>query len=252
MNLRTLFLTLSLTIVASAMTAYAQGPRKLQYLTPADVDPSRLLPPPPADGTPAQELDMAALKKLLKDRTPERFKQAQWDNEHEDGAEFDVFRPAIGPEFDPKKLPATAKLVAAVENDQKVAATEAKAYFNRIFAAVLDPSLVPLNCDPADVTAAAAQPGGRKHASYPSGHGTMGYTFGTVLAALMPEKSQAILARAQDYAYSRMVCGDHYRGDIEASHALGNAVGIALLKNAALQPLIEASKVELRAAHLTM
>jgi acid phosphatase (class A) len=146
----------------------------------------------------------------------------------------------------------TAKLVAAVENDQKVAATEAKAYFHRTFAAVLDPSMVPLNCDPADVMAAAAQPGGRKPASYPSGHATMGYTFGIVLSALMPEKSQPILARAQDYAYSRMVCGDHYRADVEASHALGNAVGIALLKNAALKPLIDASKAELRAAHLTM
>lgn len=250
MNPRTKFLALILAAAASATTAYAQGPTKLKYLAPEDVDPSRLLPPPPADGTPAQELDMASLKQLLKDRTTERFKQAQWDNDHEDGAEFDVFRPAIGPEFDPKKLPATAKLVAAVENEQKVAATEAKAYFNRVFAAVLDPSIVPLNCDPADVQKAAAQPGGRKRASYPSGHATMGYTFGAVLSALMPEKSQAILARAQDYAYSRMVCGDHYRADIEASHALGNAVGIALLKNTALQPLIEASKAELRGAHL--
>jgi acid phosphatase (class A) len=68
---------------------------------------------------------------------------------------------------------------------------------------------------------------------------------------LLPEKSQAILARAADYAYSREVCGDHYHSDVEASHALGNAVGILLLNNARLKPQIEAARVELRAAGLT-
>ena len=76
----------------------------------------------------------------------------------------------------------------------------------------------------------------------------MGYSVGVFLAALIPEKSQAILARAADYGYSREVCGDHYHSDVEASHALGTALGIMLLNNAALQPQIEASKVELRAA----
>jgi hypothetical protein len=96
MKPRAVFLALFLVIVTSAMTAYAQGPRKLEYLTPEDVDPSRLLPAPPADDTPAQELDMAAMRKLLKDRTPKRFKQAQWDNDHEDGAEFEVSVPQSG------------------------------------------------------------------------------------------------------------------------------------------------------------
>ena len=67
----------------------------------------------------------------------------------------------------------------------------------------------------------------------------------------MPGKSQAILARAADYAYSREVCGDHYHSDIEASHALGNAIGMALLQNETLKPQIEAAREELRAAHLT-
>ena len=79
----------------------------------------------------------------------------------------------------------------------------------------------------------------------------MGYSVGIVLAALIPEKSQAILARAADYAYSREVCGDHYHSDIEASHALGNALGIMFLNSPALKTQIEAARAELRAAHLT-
>jgi acid phosphatase (class A) len=87
--------------------------------------------------------------------------------------------------------------------------------------------------------------------SYPSGHSTMGFSVGIVLAHLMPEKAQAILARAADYAYSREVCGDHYHADIEASHTLGTAIGIELLNSVKLKPMIEASKAELRSAHLT-
>jgi acid phosphatase (class A) len=96
------------------------------------------------------------------------------------------------------------------------------------------------------------KPAERSLRSYPSGHATMGYSLGIVLSDLMPEKAQAILARAADYAYSREVCGDHYHSDVEASHALGNALGVMFLNNSALKPQIEASKAELRAALLTL
>ncbi len=79
----------------------------------------------------------------------------------------------------------------------------------------------------------------------------MGYSLAIVLSALMPEKSQVILARAADYAYSREICGDHYHSDVEASHALGSALGIMLLTHPTMQPLVEAAKAELRAAQLT-
>jgi acid phosphatase (class A) len=235
-----------LAILLLSSTAFAQ--KTLKYLTDAEIDPSRLLPPPPKDGTDVQKQELIELKRILATRTPERFQQAQWDNEHESSI---IFAGAIGPEFDLAKLPATAKLLAAVENDQSVGASAAKAYFSRRFAAVVDTSIVPLTCDPADVRASAAKPGGRALRSYPSGHATMGYAVGVFLAALIPEKSQAILARAADYAYSREICGDHYHSDVEASHALGNALGIMLLHNAALQPQIEASRAELRQAHIT-
>lgn len=238
-----------LALMMPAVAACAQAPKKtFKYLTPNETDPSRLLPPPPEDGTPTQIADMEAMWKLLKSRTPERFKQAQWDNDHED---VSAFAATIGPDFDLNKLPATVKVFAAVQNDENLLAVTAKAHFHRKFATELDPSVVDLNCDPADVRHSEAQPGGRKPWSYPSGHATMGYSFAIILAALIPEKAQAIMARAQDYGYSREVCGDHYHDDVEASHALGTAAGIMLLKNAALQPLLEASKTELRAAHLT-
>jgi DNA-binding beta-propeller fold protein YncE len=242
-------LTPILVLAVLTQAAFGQSaPKKLRFLTPAEIDPGRLLPAPPADGSDVQKQELADLKRLLQTRTPERFAQAKWDDEHEDAT---AFASVIGPEFDLKRLPATGKLLADVENDQSIAASAAKEHFHRVFAAVLDPSITDLNCDPAAVRSGGSRPGGRGRRSYPSGHATMGYSVGLVLATLIPEKAQAIEARAADYALSREYCAEHYHSDVEASHALGTAVGTMLLNNPALLPEIAAAKAELKAAHLT-
>lgn len=233
-----------LILALSASAVYGQ--KKLQVLTSAETDPGRLLPPPAPDGSWSQQKELAEVQHLVKTRTPERYAQAKWDNEHEDASAFFA---TLGPGFDIRKLPETAKLLAVVLNDQSVVASASKVYFHRkapVAAAVpAVASYAEWSCD-ADVK----KPADRPLRSYPSGHATMGYSLAIVLSALMPEKSQAILARAADYAYSREVCGDHYHSDVEASHALGNALGIMLLNNSTLKPQIEAAKAELRAAHL--
>jgi acid phosphatase (class A) len=247
---------LTIAILTLTVAAYSQSvpnepaaPRvkTLKVLTSEETDPSRLLPAPPKDGSDSQRRELAEVERLVKTRTPERFAQAVWDNDHEDAS---AFAATIGPDFDLNKLPATAKLLAVILNDQSVVASASKVYFHRKApVAAAGDSVVSYHdwsCDK-DVK----KPSERGLRSYPSGHATMGYSLGIVLAALMPEKSQAILARAADYAYSREVCGDHYHSDTEASHALGSALGIMLLNNPALKPRIEASKAELLAAHLT-
>lgn len=233
-----------LILALSAGAVYGQ--KKLQVLTSAETDPGRLLPPPAPDGSPLQQKELAEVQHLVKTRTPERYAQAKWDNEHEDASAFFAI---LGPGFDIRKLPETAKLLSVVLNDQSVIASASKVYFHRKApVATVVPAVqayTEWSCD-ADVK----KPADRPLRSYPSGHATMGYSLAIVLSALMPEKSQAILARAADYAYSREVCGDHYHSDVEASHALGNALGIMLLNNSTLKPQIEAAKAELRAAHL--
>lgn len=242
--------TALIAFVLSATTVWAQtapaAPTKtLKVLTTAETDPGHLLPPPPVDGSDSQRKELAEVERLLKTRTKERFAQAKWDNEHEDAT---AFAAVIGPAFDLNQLPVTAKLLAVVLNDQSVIASASKVYFHRRFpvAAIGAVSYKEWTCDD-DVK----KPSERPLRSYPSGHATMGYSLGIVLAALVPEKSQAILARAADYAYSREICADHYHSDVEASHALGNALGIMFLNNALLKPQFEASRAELRSAHIT-
>jgi acid phosphatase (class A) len=212
--------------------------KALMALADDQIDPSRLLPAPPADGSERQKAELADVQRIYGSRTTERLAQAQWDNDHED---LTVFNATLGPSFDLTKLPATAKLLALVDNDQKIAAGRAKSFFKRTRPWALDPSIRP--CD--------YKPNANPQTSYPSGHATLGYSVGYVLAALMPDKAKTILTRADDYAYSREVCGDHFPSDLEASHVLGTDVAIQILNKPEVAPMLAAARAELRAAQLT-
>jgi acid phosphatase (class A) len=226
---------------AAPTTAAVAAPKpmkSLKVLTPDQVDPARLLPAPPADGSEAQKADLAEVQRLYRIRSPERLAQAQWDDTHETSA---LFAGVIGPGFDLTRLPRTAELLKLVENEQAVSATIAKKHFLRNRPWAIDPSLKA--CD--------YKEGANPKTSYPSGHATLGYSVGLILANLMPEKSEAILSRAADYAYSREICAAHYASDTEASHVLGTVVALQLLASPQVAPMLEASRAELRAAHLT-
>ncbi|MCJ2121805.1 phosphatase PAP2 family protein, partial [Methylobacterium sp. J-077] len=56
--------------------------------------------------------------------------------------------------------------------------------------------------------------------SFPSGHTTVAYTSSYLLAMLVPQQYQSMLARAADYANDRIVLGVHYPLDIIGSRAL--------------------------------
>ena len=213
------------------------APRTLEALSPADVEPLRLLPPPPADGSERQKAELDELRAIQATRSASRLTLAQWDDVHEDAS---LFAPTLGLKFDLAALPATAKLLAVVDNDQEVAAKAAKAAFHRRRPWTFDPSLVgcPRGDKPDPLT------------SYPSGHTTTGYSIGVVLAALMPGKAADIMARASEYADSRLVCEVHFRSDIVAGQTLGTAIAVMVLKSPGLQPQIEAAKAELKAAGL--
>ena len=225
-------------LAADPVPAPAHPPKTLHVLTPEQVDPSRLLPPPSKDGSDQQKADLAEVQRVYKNRGPERHAQAEWDDKHES---VELFFATLGPKFDLAKLPKTAKLLEVVDNEQSVVANIAKRYFLRNRPWAIDPSLVA--CD--------YKPNAAPLTSYPSGHATLSYSEGYILAALMPEKAQPILARASEYAYSRLVCGAHYGTDIEASHVLGTELVMMMLQNPGFAAQVEASRAELRAAGLT-
>ena len=222
-------------LAQSQAMAPAKPAKTLRYLSEADINPVRLIPAPPADGSDTNKAELAELHRIFAAKTLERFNQAKWDDEHEDPS---MYAPTLGMNFDLQKLPATAEVMAIVQTDADLAAGAGKAKFKRKRPWAVDATLS--TCDPDD----------KPLTSYPSGHATLGYSLGMTLAVLMPEKAEMLMARADDYAFSRELCGAHYPSDTRASEALSAAVVTALLKNPEFQTKLAAAHAELRAAKL--
>ena len=220
---------------APAVAPPPPPPAVSKFLSPGDLDPALTLPPPPRDDAPAAVEGRAELRRIAAVRTPEQLAQAKADDELED---VRAIAAPLGPAFDLVRYPATAKLFADLRNEDSVAAKQAKSYFKRERPFLNDPDLDV--CDDRH----------DKQNSYPSGHATMGYSAAAVLANLMPGNAQVILAHTTDYVESRLVCGVHYRSDLEAGHVLGTALVAKLMTKPAFTAELEAARAELTAAHI--
>ncbi|QWU99452.1 acid phosphatase [Francisella salimarina] len=70
------------------------------------------------------------------------------------------------------------------------------------------------------------------HHSYPSAHSTRGMVVAYTIADLLPSQYRAqILVRGMDYGDSRVICGAHWRSDIQAGRTMANAVYSMLKTN---------------------
>jgi acid phosphatase (class A) len=215
-----------------AQPACAAEARHLQYLDARHFVPSQILPAPAARGSAEEAFELETLHRLLAKASPERLKQAKVDNDNEDPS---LFNNVLG--FDLKTKPATWALLTLVQSEADVAAGDSKAFFHRMRPYSVDPSIPFCEHKP--------DPAKPEYKSYPSGHTTLGYSVGWVLAHLMPQKADIIMARAKDYGMSREYCGAHFASDIEASHVIGTLVGIDLLADPRLADRIAAARAEL-------
>ena len=249
--IRTLSLVLALAALpALALPAYAQmasdkAPQKTAeagqapaLLAPDALRPEWLLPAPPAVDSLQGKAELAEIKRISSEASPEVRAAAD-----KDGATENVtFFADTLPGFDLARLPATKKLFDEIGNEEEQRTKIFKTYFAR-------PR--PYQVDPSITICASEGKGTTKPNSYPSGHATLGFSMGVVLANLIPEKNQAILARAKLYAEHRMVCGVHYRSDLVGGQALGTAMALKLMEAPSFKADYAAAKAELVQAGLT-
>jgi acid phosphatase (class A) len=208
------------------------------YLSEADVKPSLVLPPPPARGSDLEQQQMSEVRTIGLGASAERLAQAKWDNDREDPSLFDA---TIGAGFDVKKMPATWELLSIVQHESDAAADSSKRYFSRLRPWGVDPKQ-PRRCeDPSK---------GTPLRGYPSGHAALGYAVGMIYAQLIPSKAGAILDRAREYSLSRVICGEHFVSDTEASHVIAAVVATKLMADPRFQQKYARARAELIAAHV--
>lgn len=203
-------------------------PAHLHYLKAEDVAPCLMFAPPPGEAMTQQELDF--LHRLIAATPAERIARARADGENETPA---LYNAAMGRDL--RQMPATWNLLVTIEEEADAVISAAKEAFGRPRPYQRDASMPTCN---------AVKPGKTQRA-YPSGHASVGYSMGWALARLAPQRAEAVLARADDYALSRWLCGVHYPSDTSASRGAAMVVAERLLADPRLAGQVAAAKAEL-------
>lgn len=207
------------------------------YLAPGAFDVLQVLPPAPTEGDVRYEADR---KIFLATRSLEG--SARWHMADDDAklAPADVLRHfscALDAELEPAQIPRTMRLVQRSVRDAGAAMNVAKEHYKR---------LRPYRIDSGPLCRAVDDLG--ESYDYPSGHTMAGWTWGMVLAQLVPERASPLIARGRAIGESRVICGVHNASAIEGARIAATALVVTLAGNAEWQKDLAAARGELAAA----
>ena len=222
----------SLFCLAALAGSSAQA-REPSFVSVDQIHVMLILPEPPAATSEVTNAEIAELHRIEVARTKEQSDRASADDKNET---IFLFNQVLGSKFTAEVLPITAAFSARVKNDEGVNAAPAKVGFHRVHPYNLDKTLHPICATKT------------KDDSYPSGHTLVGYLLALSLIEIVPEKRDAILARADDYANNRMVCGVQYRSDLQASKLLAYSVHAVMANTLQYQKELAAARQEVRLA----
>ena len=196
-----------------------------------------ILPPPPLEGSIANKLELEFIKNKIAILSDKEKSLATKDALNE-SVNF-ISDTLSG--FDIDKLPKTRTLFEKVQYN---ASYESRLFKNHFM------SKRPYQLD-SDIHACVPPKPSNLDRSYPSGHTTMGYAMGIVLANLIPAKSVEIMERTRLYGENRINCGAHFPSDVAGGQVLGTLVAVELLRNSEFKLLLDGARDELVKAGLT-
>jgi len=180
----------------------------------------QLLPPPPAEGTPALMLDIDINGRLLALQGTPRFALATLDNNLEFPAAAGTFSCALGIPITPELTPYVYQLLRRSLADAGLATYAAKNHYQR---------KRPFLQNAAPICASEAeQEMLADDGSYPSGHTAIGWAWALILASLAPDRADEILHRGIAFGESRAICNVHWPSDVLAGRTVG-AAAVAVL-----------------------
>jgi acid phosphatase (class A) len=136
----------------------------------------------------------------------------------------------------PPSLPRLQRLAQQVEDDVRVYVRAAKHRYRRLRPYEIEPRIEPCIRDV------------QGDQSYPSGHAAYGYAMAYLLADLVPERRMELEARAAEYARQRMLCGVHFRSDLEAGRLAAQRLLEEMKKNPEFRAEATEVAAELRTA----
>jgi acid phosphatase (class A) len=210
---------------ANVMSASREGTR---YVRVEHFDFSQLLPRPPAAGSVEAAADLDTVLQVQASRTPG---DIEWAKAVEKG---DVFlnRAVAGDWLEASRLPVTAAFFKSLGNDLRAVDAASKLSFRRPRPYQLDSRVKPC----------VSLPGS---SSYPSGSALQALVWAELLSELLPEKRDALIARAYRAAWGRVIGGVHFPTDIEAGRRLAGPFLEACRRNPEFTAGLEAVRREI-------
>lgn len=188
------------------------------------------IPAPPADGSPLDRKDMETLLHFQKIRTKAECETSALQRIPTYEA---VFGHVLDPAQDAKRIEAVRALFNNVSHDVFYVTEEVKQHWKRQRPYLRNPKIQPCIYHESSF-------------SYPSGHASLGYIEGEVLAELFPKEAAAFRKAGQKAGANRILGGVHHPSDIEAGVRIGKEVLAELRRNPAFQADFAAVVASLR------
>jgi acid phosphatase (class A) len=185
------------------------------YLAEVELPNSlKLLPPPPQEGSAAFARDREASRESFELRGSARWDQAIADANLAFPAATKAFSGVLGFEITEDETPHLYLLLRRTLTDAGLSTYTAKNHYQR-----KRPFM--LNHQP--IGTPDEEEGLRKDGSYPSGHTAVGWAWALILCEIVPDRTDATLARGYAFGQSRVICNVHWQSDVDAGRIMGAA-----------------------------
>jgi acid phosphatase (class A) len=201
-------------------------------------DATAIIPPAPKQGEPRNDVDWATFRATRALEGSERWVLAAADDSYRPAYLLSAYSCAVGVQLTPENSPTLAVIIARTTADAGAAAAGAKDVYKRTRPYLHNDGNICI----------AKSDGLAASYDYPSGHASLGWTSGLVIAALAPDRSTQVLARARAYGESRVVCGVHNASAVEAARTNAASVFAALQGSPEFLAAMEKAKAEIAAA----
>jgi acid phosphatase (class A) len=216
--------------------ALAQETVREGYLQSGAFDLLAVLPSAPVQGDARDQADRKIFRQTRAFAGSPRWVLAISDVKTDTASMMSDFSCAAGIVLTPASAPHLAALLDRAARDTGHQTGLAKNFYKRERPFKIDHGEI---CEPASDVANSFD--------YPSGHTTLGWTWATILAELLPDRATPILARGRAYGESRVVCGVHNASAVEGGRLSAAATLSAVRATPTYKVDFEAARGELTA-----
>ena len=232
--------------LAAAAMLLAASTIQAQTMPPAPSDglgttnaPNLLevVPPAPVAGDPRDLADRAIFRTTRTAENSPRWTLAQHDADYSVPGLLRAVACALGSAPDDRNAPRLTALLVRAIAECNLTSGSVKERYRRKRPFLVDDGPICVARDAFMVSSF----------DYPSGHSTLGWATGLILAELEPDRASDILARARAYGDSRIFCGVHTASAVEAGRIVAASVVATLNGSPAFRAEMQAAGKELAA-----